>query len=142
MTLYYTDDVQAAWHLYFTSVFYNTGRSIAVTNYRTEENISMITTSTVNVIIVSFFISFILTCLYFLIFIFFRLTINPGVLITGIAMFGVYFISNLFIRTEYFLAVKNDYRIRPPLQILIISVAAYIVLFLIIHDRFMEIQRI
>ncbi|MBN2533022.1 MAG: hypothetical protein JXB88_09025 [Spirochaetales bacterium] len=113
-----------------------------MTNYRTEENISMITTSFANVIIVSLFISFIFTSLYFLIFISLQIAIDLRILIVGIVIFSVYFISNLFIRTEFFIAVKKDYKIRPPLQILIISVSAYIALFFIIPDRFMESDKV
>lgn len=113
-----------------------------MTNYRTEENISIITTTTINSIIASFFISFIFTSLFFLIFIFSRVAIDLRILIVGIVMFGVYFISNLFIRTEYSIAIKNDYKIRPPIQVLLIAVVAYIVLFFIIPDRFMASNKV
>ena len=108
-----------------------------MTNYRTEENISVITTNISNIIIVSFLLAFVFTSLYFLIFIFSRIAIDLRIIIIGIVIFGGFFISNLFIRTEYFLAVKKDYKARPPIQVLIISVITYFVLFFITPDEFM-----
>jgi hypothetical protein len=76
--------------------------------------------------------------MYFLIFIFAQIPINIPVSLVGAGIFCGLLISNLFIRTEFFLAIKNEYKVRPPIQIVIITITAYIILFLITPDRFMN----
>ena len=55
----------------------------------------------------------------------------------GLAIFFVSLISMLLIKTEFLLAIKNDYKRKPPFQALIIFISSYLLLFWILPESFM-----
>ena len=89
-------------------------------NYNTESNITIITTNMIHIFIVSLFLSLIFASAYFLILFFSRVDIDLKSIVTGGAIFVASLISNLLVRTEYFLAIKNGYKMKFPLQFSII----------------------
>ncbi|MBN1696785.1 MAG: hypothetical protein JW881_04670 [Spirochaetales bacterium] len=109
-----------------------------MTEYRTEENLSIITVNIVNIIIVSLLLAFLFTNIYFLVFIFLQIKIDITISLVGAGIFCGLFLGNLLIQTEFFFAIKNEYKSRPPLQMLVIIVTAYLILFFITPDRFMN----
>ncbi|MBN2532247.1 MAG: hypothetical protein JXB88_05115 [Spirochaetales bacterium] len=106
-------------------------------NKRTEENISIITSRLVTVIIVAFIISILFSNLLLLLFLFFKYANNLNIFLIGLAIFFGSFISMILIKAEFIIAIKNNYKNRPPLQLLVIFLSSYFLLFWILPDSFM-----
>ena len=78
-------------------------------DYKTEDNISIITSKPLTVFIAAFFISLIFSNLFLLIFLVFKYTFNLQIFLIGIVIFIISLASMLLIKTEFLLAIKNDY---------------------------------
>lgn len=106
-------------------------------DYKTEENMSIITSKPMTVFIVAFIISILFSNLFLLMFLFFKYSISLKIFIAGLVIFLVSLISMILIKAEFFIAIKNDYKNRPPFQVLLIFLSSYFLLFWILPGSFM-----
>lgn len=106
-------------------------------DYKTEENMSIITSKPMTVFIVAFIISILFSNLFLLMFLFFKYSISLKIFIAGLVIFLVSLISMILIKAEFFIAIKNDYKNRPPFQVLLIFLSSYFLLFWLLPGSFM-----
>lgn len=106
-------------------------------DHKTEENMSIITSKPVTVFIAAFIISILFSNLVLLMFLLCKYSINLKIFLIGITIFLVSLVSMIFIKTEFFVAIKNDYKHRPPFQVIIIFISSYFLLLWILPETFM-----
>jgi hypothetical protein len=109
-------------------------------DFRTEERFSIVTSKLSTLYFAAILISFVATSIFFLIFVFFQIPISVQIIVFGIVIFIASAVSIALIRTEYTLAINNDYQRRPPIQFIIIFVVSYILLFISVPDGLFIIQ--
>jgi hypothetical protein len=107
-------------------------------DFRTEERFSIVTSKKSTIYLSALLISFVAASLFFLVFVFFQIQISTMIIVFGVTIFIGSLVSIVLIRTEYMLAINNDYRTRPPIQFIIIFLVTYMLIFFIIPDRFMN----
>jgi GGDEF domain-containing protein len=110
-------------------------------DFKTEERFSIVTSRMSTIYLSALIISFTAASFFFLIFVFSQIDISTTILIFGIVIFLTSFISIVCIRTEYILAINNEYQRRPPIQLAIIFIVSYVLIFIVIPDTFMNMEK-
>ncbi len=110
-------------------------------DFKTEERFSVVTSGMSTIYLSALLVSFIAASVFFLVFVFSRIEISTMILWFGIVIFAASFVSIVSIRTEYIIAINNEYQRRPPIQFAVIFLVSYVLIFLVMPGQFMNQQK-